>query len=146
MTTEEQIDDAMIVTLSDYLDGRLSEAERAEVEKKIAGDPAWKQAHDEMAEAMRETKDAISGLQKQHAPSSFTQGVTQTIHKRSAGRFFARKTLGDRVPFGVLLVVALVLMVAVAGVLWQSSTGSLKLDRDKPGGSQGSAMLDRPAS
>ena len=145
MTTEEQVDDEMIGKLTDYLDGRLSEAERAEVDKKIADDPAWKQTHDEMREVMRETKDAISGLQKQHALSTFTQGVTQTIHKRSAGRFFARRTLGDRVPFGVLLVVALILMVAVAGVLWQSSTGSLKLDRDKPGGSQGSAMVDRPS-
>src|ERR1051326_4202621 len=113
MTTEEQIDDAMIVTLSDYLDGRLPQAERAEVDKKIESDPAWKQAHDEMHEAMLETKNAISGLQKQHAPPAFAQGVTQTINKRSAGRFFARKTLGDRVPFGVLLVVALILMVAV---------------------------------
>jgi anti-sigma factor RsiW len=143
--TEEQIDDEMIGKLTDYLDGRLSEAERAEVDKKIADDPAWKQTHDEMREVMRETKDAISGLQKARAPSAFTQGVTQTIHKRSAGRFFARRTFGDRVPFGVLLVVALILMVAVAGVLWQSSTGSLKLDRDKPDGSQGSAMLDRPS-
>jgi anti-sigma factor RsiW len=145
MTTEEQLDDAMIVTLSDYLDGRLPEAERAEVDKKIETDPTWKQAHDEMSEAMRETKNAISGLQKARLSSSFNQGVTQTIHKRSAGRFFARRTLGDRVPFGVLLVVALILMIAVAGVLWQSSTGSLKLDRDKPEGSQGSAMLDRPS-
>ena len=145
MTTEEQLDDAMIVTLSDYLDGRLPEAERAEVDKKIETDPAWKQTHDEMREAARETKDAISGLQKARTTSAFTQGVTQTINKRSAGRFFARRTFGDRVPFGVLLVVALILMVAVAGVLWQSSTGSLKLDRDKPDGSQGSAMLDRPS-
>jgi len=144
MTTEEQIDDAMIVTLSDYLDGRLAETERADVDKKIANDPVWKQTHDEMLDAMQETKNAISGLQKARAPSTFTQGVTQTIHKRSAGRFFARRTFGDRVPFGLLLVVAVVLMLAVAGVLWQSSTGSLKLDRDKPSGSQGSGMVDRP--
>jgi anti-sigma factor RsiW len=145
MTTEEHVDDEMIGKLSDYLEGRLPDAERAEVDQKIAGDPAWKQTHDEMLETMRETKDAISGLQKARAPSAFTQAVTQTINKRSAGRFFARRTFGDRVPFGVLLVVALILMVAVAGVLWQSSTGSLKLDRDKPDGSQGSAMLDRPS-
>jgi len=143
MTTEEpdEADDAMIATLSDYLDGALAEAARADVEKKIADDAAWKRTHDEL----RETRNALSGLQKARAPSKFTQGVTETIHKRSAGRFFARRTFGDRVPLGVLLVVALVLMVAVAGVLWQSSTGSLKLDRDKPGGSQGSAMLDRPS-
>src|SRR5262249_20318327 len=105
MTTEEQVDDEMIGKLSDYLDGMLADTERAEVDKKIAEDAAWKQAHDEL----RETKNALSGLQKERAPTKFAEGVTHTIHKRSAGRFFARRTLGDRVPFGVLLVVALIL-------------------------------------
>src|SRR5215467_4883720 len=136
MTTE---DDAMIATLSDYLDGSLGDAERAEVERKIAGDAAWKEAHDDL----RKYRDNVSGLQKKHAPSAFTQGVTETIHKRSAGRFFARRTFGDRVPFGVLLVVALILLVGVAGVLWTSSTGSLKIERDNAG-SQGSGIVDEP--
>ena len=138
MTTED--DDAMIATLSDYLDGLLPEAERAEIERKVADDAEWKRAHDEL----RETRNALSGLQKARLPSTFTEGVTETIHKRSAGRFFARRTFGDRVPFGVLLVVALILLIGVAGVLWTSSTGSLKIERDKPGGSAGSALVDEP--
>src|SRR5262245_9819506 len=131
MTTD---DDAMIATLSDYLDGGLADAQRAEVEHKIATDDAWKEAHKEL----RETRDHLSGLQKARAPSKFTQGVTETIYKRSGGRFFAR----DR-PLFIALVIALILLVGIAGVLWTSSTGSLKIERDKPG-SQGSGIIDEP--
>jgi anti-sigma factor RsiW len=121
------IDDAILDRVSDYLDGALAAADRAEVERKIAGDAEWKRAHDELAG----TRKFLSGLQKAHAPSSFSDGVAQTIHQRSAGRFFARRTLGDRVPFGALVAVALLGLVVIAYVLWSSSTGSLKVDRDK---------------
>lgn len=67
------------------------------------------------------------------APETFTRSVEETIHRRSAGRFFGRKTLGDRVPFGVLLIVAMAVLVATAAVLWSSQTGSLRL---RDGGSR----------
>lgn len=120
----DDIDDAIIVALSDYLDGALSGEAKADVEAKIASDPAWKTAHAEMVE----TRDALSGLQKARAPSTFETNVTEKINKRSAGRFFARKTLGDRVPFGALLVIALLLLIVIAYVMWASTTGSLKVD------------------
>jgi hypothetical protein len=87
----------------------------------------------------------LSGLQKARAPATFAQDVTATIHKRSAGRFFARRTFGDRVPFGVLLIVALVGLAVIAWVLWSSSTGSLHVDheRDAPHGSA-SALIPHP--
>ena len=125
-------DDEIIATLSDYLDGALPVPARAEVERKLASDGEWKRVHAELVE----TRDALSGLQKARAPASFTQDVTQTIHKRSAGRFFGRRTFGDRVPFGALLVVALLALVVIAYILWSSPTGSLKVDRGaKPAGS-----------
>ena len=123
MSDEE---DEIIAKVTDYVEGTLKGADKDAVAKKIADDPAWKQVHDEMVEA----RDAISGLQKAHAPPSFAEDVTSTIHKRSAGRFFARRTFGDRVPFGVLLVIALVMLVAIAGVLWMSQTGSLKVQQE----------------
>ena len=134
-------DDAILARVSDYLDGALAGADRAEVERKIAADAAWKRAHDELAE----TRKFLSGMQKAHAPSSFADGVAQTIHHRSAGRFFARRTLGDRVPFGALVAVALVGLVVIAYILWSSSTGSLKVNhgRDRPP-PHGSAAVPPP--
>lgn len=133
MSDEE---DEIIAKVSDYVEGTLEGPEKEVVAKKIADDPAWKRVHDEMVE----TREAISGLQKAHAPPTFAEDVTSTIHKRSAGRFFAKRTFGDRVPFGVLLVVALVMLVAIAGVLWMSQTGSLKV-RNETTHEHGSAVV-----
>jgi hypothetical protein len=93
-----------------------------------------------------DVRNALSGLQKAHAPATFAQDVTATIHKRSAGRFFGRRTFGDRVPFGALLVVALVGLAVIAWVLSRSSTGSLRgePDRDGSAGSANGALLQRP--
>lgn len=120
-----EIDEAILGAVSDYLDGALTGAERAEVAGKIAADATWQRAHAELIE----TRKFLSGMQKAHAPPRFTEEVAQTIHRRSAGRFFARKTLGDRVPFGALLVVAIAGLLVIGYVLWSSPTGSLKVDR-----------------
>lgn len=135
---DEAIDDAVVARVSDYLDGALTGTERAEVAGKIASDATWKRAHDELTE----TRNYLSGLRKAHAPPSFAEHVTETIHQRSAGRFFARKTLGDRVPFGALLVFALAGLLVIAYVLWSSTTGSLKVDRahDRPPAAGSSAV------
>jgi anti-sigma factor RsiW len=138
--TEQDIDDEIIVALSDYLDGALPPDKQREIEAKLANDAQWKAVHDDMVG----TRDALSGLQKARAPAGFAQDVTATIHKRSAGRFFARKTLGDRVPFGVLLVVALAGVAVIAYVLWSSQTGSLKVDNERKAKDAGSAVIDRP--
>jgi len=142
MTTEPvDVDEEIIVTLSDYLDGVLPADKKAEVEAKIASDAQWKSAHAEMVE----TRDALSGMQKARAPESFSDGVTETIHKRSAGRFFAKKTFGDRVPFGAILIVALLGLGVLAYVLWSSPTGSLKVAPDRAPPSQpDTPIVDKP--
>ena len=120
-------DDEIVAKISDYLDGTLAAGEREHVADKLANDEAWKRTHDELVE----TRNALSGMQKARAPASFAQEVTSTIHKRSAGRFFARRTLGDRVPFGALVVVAVLGLVVVAYFMWASQTGSLKVDHER---------------
>ena len=111
-------EDKMIETISDYLDGLLSEAEKDDVAKKIETDPAWKEMHDEMVE----TRKALSGMQKARAPGHFAKDVTETIKKRSGGRFFARH---DRILLPVMILAVLALCL-IAYVMWSSQTGSLK--------------------
>jgi len=122
---EDDIDDEVVAKVSDYLDGLLKGTERNDVAKKIESDPVWKQTHADMVE----NRKFMSGMQKAHAPPTFTEDVTGTINKRSKGRFFARKTLGDRVPFNALLIVAIIAMAAVGYLMWSSQTGSLKVEK-----------------
>lgn len=138
---EPPIDDEIIAAVSDYLDGALPPARQAEVGRKVDSDPDWKRAHAELVT----TREALSGLQKARAPGSFDQEVTGAINRRSAGRFFGRRTLGDRVPFGVLLVIALAILIPVGYVMWASMTGSLKRTpaQDPAGEASGSAPLIR---
>ena len=123
--TDEELD----AKLFDYHEGTLSPAERAEVERLLA-------ARGEAIEPPPEDDEKYqSGLQslraaRAPAPATFTADVTDTIHRRSAGRFFGRRTFGDGVPFGVVLIVGLILATIVAGILWSSSTGSLRVRRD----------------
>jgi anti-sigma factor RsiW len=137
MTMSEPDEDAILAELSDYLDGAVPADRRPEIEKKIAEDLLWKRIHGEL----RETRDALSGLHKARAPATFTEDVTGTIHKRSAGKFFARRTLGDRVPFGALLIVALAVVGVVGYLMWSSSTGSLKVEPKRPAPTEPSGPL-----
>ena len=117
-------EDEIIDKLSDYLDGALPAAEREDIAKKVVDDAEWKRIHDDLVE----TREKLSGMQKARAPATFAADVTDTIHKRSAGRFFGRRTFGDRVPFGALLVIAVLVLAIVGYVMWASQTGSLKVD------------------
>ena len=131
MSDDDDIDDEIVAKVSDYLDGLLKGAERDDVAKKIETDPVWKQTHEDMVE----NRKFMSGMQKARAPATFTNDITDTISKRSQGRFFGRKTFGDRVPFTALLVVAIIALAAVGYLMWSSQTGSLKVDK-KPAPAQ----------
>ena len=141
-TTADELspDDEIIATLSDYLDGVLPAERQREVEQKLKEDPVWKSTHAEL----RETRDALSGLMKARAPQQFDEDVTSTIHKRSAGRFFAKRTFGDRIPLGVVLIIGVIVLVIIGGILWSSSSGSLKTDKhgSEPQGS--GALVPKP--
>lgn len=143
-TAEEDIPDEILVPLSDYLDNVLPPDERADVETKIANDNAWKSAHAALLDARTVVVAGTSTLQKARAPMSFADDVTGTIAKRSAGRFFGRRTFGDRVPFVAILIVALIGLAIIAYIMWRSPTGSLKVDPEAKPGAQGSAIIDKP--
>lgn len=122
--TDDEPDDAMAAKLFDYAEGTLAEADRAEVEAYLAA--RGERPADAAASG---AKLDLAALRQAPAPAEFTDGVTRTIHARSAGRFFARRTLGDRVPLGLLLAVALALLLVIFAVLWSSPTGSLGFGR-----------------
>lgn len=120
--TEPADDERLAAMLSDYVDGTLAPAERAEVEAALAADPALRAE----VEELRASVGALKSLPPTAAPPELGRSVEERINQRSAGRFFGRRTLGDRVPFGVLLIVALIALVAILALLWSSPTGSLK--------------------
>lgn len=114
--------DELEAMLSDYVEGALSEAEAAEVEAHI-------QSCSECAEAASElgkTVSALASLNRVAAPDEFPNEVAETIRRRSAGRFFGKRTLGDRVPLELLAIVALALALILYFLLRGSETGSLK--------------------
>lgn len=121
-------DERLQAMLSDYVDGTLPAAERAEVEAALAADPALRAEVDELRAAVADLRK----LDRAPAPPALGKTVEETIHRRSAGRFFARRTLGDRVPFGVLLIVALVVLGVIVALLHGSTTGSLKPAPEPP--------------
>jgi anti-sigma factor RsiW len=110
-------------SFSDLFEGSLVDPARQQLLDHLATCEDCATAYREFEETMK----ALGNLKGAPiAPEQFTKGVEDTIHRRSAGRFFGKKTLGDRVPFGAILIVALVTLVAVAVVLWTSLTGSLR--------------------
>jgi anti-sigma factor RsiW len=121
----DSVEDEIIATLSDYHEGSLAAERRAEVEAKLASDPAWQAIDAEL----RAEPPPLAKLGKVAAPAELASAVTETIHRRSAGRFFGKRALGDRLPVGVLLVIAALLLGAMSLVWCRSTTGSLRAPR-----------------
>lgn len=122
--------EAIEAAFSDYYDRSLPEEDRARVEQHLAECEACQRAYRDF----EETVGALSGLHKMAAPHQFEKSVEERIHRRSGGRFFGRKAFGDRVPFELLAVIALIIGLAVFFLIRSSGTGSLRYDHapDKP--------------
>ena len=106
MTTSDRqsAHEKYVEMFSDYIDGVLPTPARAELEEHLAGCAACSAE----LERLRKTLGALAGLGKIETPD-LGKRVTETIARRSAGRFFGRRAFGDRVPFELLAVVGLVL-------------------------------------
>src|SRR5688572_12653832 len=101
--TQGSVHEEIEAKLSDYAEGTLSAAEKAEVDRHLEGCAACREAAEEAKEALR----ALSGLHKVSAPQHFDREVAETIRRRSRGRFFGRRTFGDRVPLELIAVLVL---------------------------------------
>ena len=118
--------EAIEATFSDYHDGSLPDADRERVEKHLADCEPCRKAYRDFEETVR----ALSGLHKMSAPQRFETGVEERIHRRSGGRFFGRKAFGDRVPFELIAVIAILIGLVVFIIIRSSGTGSLRYDKE----------------
>jgi anti-sigma factor RsiW len=123
--TDEHPHPEIEAELSDLIEKTLPAERQREIEAHLAGCEACRRAHDEL----RDTMTALSGLHRMGAPQHFEREVEETIRRRSRGRFFGRKTFGDRVPLELLAVLVLVVGIAIAFLLWSSQTGSLRYEK-----------------
>jgi anti-sigma factor RsiW len=94
---------------SDLYDRHLPESRVLEITAHLASCPRCQDEY----ERFRGALGALSGLNRVAAPPAFDDQVAATIHRRSAGRFFGRRAFGDRIPFEILAVVALVVVAAI---------------------------------
>lgn len=132
--------------LVDYLEGTLGEADRARVAAHIESCDECRESTTDAGESLR----ALSGLKKQPAPQNLPQEVAETIRRRSRGRFFGRRTLGDRVPLEILALLVLALGLGLYFLLRRSDTGSLRpfeRGREQPAIHDGAdEVVPRPAA
>ena len=74
---------------------------------------------------------ALSRLEAPEVSDDFSVAVEDRIRKRSAGRFFGRPTLADRVWICVLALTILVLGFGLYWLMRGSETGSFKLNEGR---------------
>lgn len=105
IATEEQTLDAR---LTDYLDGGLDEAARAEIE----ADAALLEALEEA----RTARELLGGLPQRSPPRDFLRKVQRRVRRRSGGRYFhpaaQAQTLGYHIPIEAFAVIAIAVMAA----------------------------------
>jgi len=120
----------MEADFSDYHDGTMAPERKRAFEARLAAEPAFKAEWEKFKEAI----SALSGLHRMAAPQKFEEQVAQTIHRRSGGRFFGRKAFGDRVPFELIAILALVLAGGIFVLMRFSLTGAVHepLERHAP--------------
>jgi hypothetical protein len=139
--SQDELTDDELALLSDFHDNLLPADKAKHVAELIGQDQRWRTASEEFTA----TKQALSGLQKARAPVTFAEDLTNTIHRRSGGAFFGRRAFGDRVPFGLLLVLGIILIAVVAFMLWSSQTGSLSSGKSPaPQEPRGVEKMPRP--
>jgi len=113
----DELHAAFEADFSDLYDKGLAEPRAREVEAHLAACDRCRAEYDRF----RGMLGALSGLNRVPAPPDFDDQVAQTIHRRSAGRFFGRRAFGDRIPFELLAVIALI---AVVAAYWLIRLGS----------------------
>lgn len=124
-----------ILRLTAYLDGEMSEQERAQLEADALNDPALAELLAEATAAL----DVVSRLPEVQAPDDFPQAVERRIRRRSQGRFYAGQQIRQRDSSFLFVLIALGILIAWTII---SRPGNLELLLDAEGTEQ-SAPPDR---
>jgi anti-sigma factor RsiW len=112
---------------SDYHDGSMSPERRAAFERRLASEPGLKLEYEKFEEALR----ALSGLHRM-AAGKLADEVASTINRRSGGRFFGRRSFGDRLPWEAIAVLGLVISAVVYVLIKVSDTGAVHAPLERP--------------
>jgi anti-sigma factor RsiW len=105
---QDERHEAFEADFSDYFERTLPPARQREVETHLEACATCRAEYDRF----KETLGALSGLHKMSAPQHFEAHVEDTLHRRSAGRFFGPRTFGDRFPFAWIAILGFLLALA----------------------------------
>ncbi|HET6611787.1 MAG TPA: anti-sigma factor [Kofleriaceae bacterium] len=104
-------------------DGELDGEEHAAVKSHLDECAACQTAWDDFDGAL----GALSSLNRTAAPPDLGATVEERIRKRSGGRFFGRRGLGDRIPFGWLAALAFLVLAVIYLLVRASGSGTLRV-------------------
>ena len=106
---DDELDESVRIW-NDYIDGELSEADRAAFERQLEQDPDLRAEF----ERFRTTVAGLHAFPFEFAPPDFVSQVETRIRSRSKGRFFSENYLfRDRIMFEVIAIVMIIVMVAM---------------------------------
>jgi hypothetical protein len=108
-------------TFDEYIDDMMSDDVRTQFEKQLKEDPSLRQKF----EVFQKSRHALFELGHKNDANRLKDRVAQTIHAKSGGRFFGKKTLGDKIPVGWIIAVILVVLVLIALTSTHSEFGGL---------------------
>jgi len=108
---------------SSYWDEELGADETARLEEHLRSCVVCRREY----QAFEQALSAAGALPREVAPPGFVAGVVKRVHKRSRGRFFARRGMLDRVPYELFSLVMLGLILAIYVILQLSQPGRVNL-------------------
>ncbi len=108
---------------SSYWDEELSPDDTARLEEHLRSCVVCRREY----QAFEQAVGAAASLPKEVAPPGFVAGVVKRVHKRSRGRFFARRGMLDRVPYELFSLVMLGLILAIYVILQLAQPGRVNL-------------------
>jgi anti-sigma factor RsiW len=95
--------------LNRYLDGDLSDAEQADVSRRLEAEPELRAELD----GLENVVGALGALPFTFAPDDFVDRVQTRMRRQSAGRLFANNVLRhSRIPYEAIAVVMILVMAA----------------------------------